>query len=557
MIRRRVLSALAAGIAAGDEDAARAALQQTEWVLRGRARRRLEQALIDAALETNELGTGNADAARHVQRVAALGLARVKLDVFDRERVIVAYAALPVPRVSTLPIMTLALVLAVAALGVVIVKVAATASRTPRAVRTAEGYVRPLTPPPAGAFKDGGVPARDEAIEKLLLEDFTAFVIDTDAQRRRAAMHPERNAELVALERAAAIAARGPELVAAWSDMLAALERWVHVPVSSQSFDDIARELRAKVRVVSDQLAAAGIGLYLEGDVLTFNGAAHAIIYSYRVEQVVFVVAGGTPRRVLSLRRLDRLNLTHALLGMQSEELGDPVVLLDQIDAHVTRVLVPLLARDTPYPLGDEDWQRSEAGHLAVAAGTVVRRELAAVLGADVTGPTAPAAIAKLVVATVRRHEAQHGVDDDRVPDGPLRYPPALEALLGDELDQRGMPRPSVERTRAELAAYLSQIANDPVTPQLSLWQVAHHVFDRHRWGTAESYAGVLIVEGLARQLHVAQAGPVIHDGAIDRTRLLEPAVALVTASDDQLRAAARALWTELYDEPFVPIVDN
>ncbi|MDQ3370801.1 MAG: hypothetical protein M3680_35735, partial [Myxococcota bacterium] len=76
MIRRHVQAALAAGITAGEDDAARAALRSTDWVLRGRAKRRLERSLIDGALATNEYGGfHDAEAARHVMRVAALGLA--------------------------------------------------------------------------------------------------------------------------------------------------------------------------------------------------------------------------------------------------------------------------------------------------------------------------------------------------------------------------------------------------------------------------------------------------------------------------------------------------
>ena len=50
------------------------------------------------------------------------------------------------------------------------------------------------------------------------------------------------------------------------------------------------------------------------------NGRAAILVF--RVEDVVFVRAGGEPRRVLSLRRLDQLNMSHSLLGMQTEELS-------------------------------------------------------------------------------------------------------------------------------------------------------------------------------------------------------------------------------------------
>src|SRR5437867_891467 len=71
VIRRHVLAAVDAGVAAGDDDVARAALRRVDWILRGQARRWLEQALIDAALATGVLATDAPAAARHVLRAAA------------------------------------------------------------------------------------------------------------------------------------------------------------------------------------------------------------------------------------------------------------------------------------------------------------------------------------------------------------------------------------------------------------------------------------------------------------------------------------------------------
>src|SRR5262249_38869654 len=111
VIRRHVLAALAVGIKAGDEDAARPALAEADWIGRGTARRRLERALIDAELATLDNGTvtpviaspgfagarSNAErcgesideeSSRHVQRIAALDIAGAPdVDATDRERV--------------------------------------------------------------------------------------------------------------------------------------------------------------------------------------------------------------------------------------------------------------------------------------------------------------------------------------------------------------------------------------------------------------------------------------------------------------------------------------
>ena len=99
MIRRHVLAALAAGIDAGDDDAARKHLRRVDYVVRSLAKRRLEAALIDAALATNEVDAANPDSVRHVQRVAALAIAKATPDdVSDHARVQAAYDALKFSR---------------------------------------------------------------------------------------------------------------------------------------------------------------------------------------------------------------------------------------------------------------------------------------------------------------------------------------------------------------------------------------------------------------------------------------------------------------------------
>ena len=468
-----------------------------------------------------------------------------------------------------------------------------------------------------GAFKDGGVPGRDPAIEPLLDDRLADLVIAADRERDVAT-----NVDFtVALRDPPALVAHGPALARAWDDMLATLARWVHVPRNGRGFSELSDELVARVRGVSDELAAANLGYYLEAEVGQGESRARAMIRAYRVEEVVYVDAGDEPRRVLSLRRLDHLNNHLVLLGMEAE--GDPVVLLDQIDELVAVRLLPVMAPGASFDLGDDAWQATPTGAaLASAVGARLRDEVGGALGPEagtigvllreraaiVKGwrdelaaknlalartdalmlpadmlPTLAGNVdqislerasaiedrlvrlgatrvekdaAHLVAATVRRHEAQHGLDEDRAE--PLRYPAALDAWLGPERGQNGEPRAIVTSARLELAAYLSQLANDPVTPHLALWSLARHAFTRDAWGSSESYAAVTVLDGLARELGaVPAAGPVIHDYAIDRDRLAALATPLTARSGAELRAAAQALWLELYDEPIVPIRDR
>lgn len=543
MIRRHVLAALAQGVEAGDDGAAREALAQTEWVLRGHARRRLERALIDAAYLTGEgFSIVDTETMRHLQRVAALDVAgKNDVDVTDRAAVARTYYELETQVASRVP---LAAILLGSGLAIAVILFALLAIT----VSTPSHRSRRSIPAVAGAYVHGGTPAQDPALAAFLEHELTQLVIETDADRRGSREGAPRAKRVAELRDAAVIRAHGPGLTKAWRALVDSLDRWTEISIHAARFHDAIRELGARAQDVSEQFAALGLGYYVSSDVLIREGTARAVIFSYRVEDVAFVRAGGDARRVLSLRRLDKLNLDLALLGRQGDELGDPVILLDQVDNLAVDRVMPVLDGET-YRLGDPAWRRgSQSGRLLAAyAAAGIERELRAVFGTAAQDATARTQMAKrLVAATVRRHEARHAIDYDRT--RPLRYPKPLQALLGSRDG-------STLRTELELAAYVSQIANDPATPQLSLWNVAGHAFNT-RWGSAESYVAVVILEGLARQLGNTPQHPVVRAGRLDREALANLARPLAEQSSENLRAAARMLWTELYGEPLLPIVD-
>ncbi len=402
--------------------------------------------------------------------------------------------------------------------------------------------------------RDRRCAARDPALAEVFGTQLPELVVATDRDRAAGGMPVDgsggiggRAEQIRDLLAPPAVIAHGPGLARAWASMISALDRWVYVPRSGRDYDAIVTTFKDHVRAVSDELAAANLGYYLEGDIVLTGAYAHAIVYAYRVEDVALVYADGRPRRVLGLRRLDDLSIEHAMMGMQSEDLGDPVLLLDQIDTHVLHTLLPTLTGMSDYPLGDPSWDASEAGaKLSATAATAVRGELTAMLPLRV--------LSSLVAASVRRHEAQHGLDADR--ETRLPYPDALARLIGDANDRFGQPRNFADHCRNELSAYTSQIANDPVTPKTAYFQLAHFAFARHTWGTPESYAAVVVSEGLARNLG-APVAPVIHDGQIDRDRLATAATTIARAAPDALRAAARATWHDLYAEDITTISDR
>jgi len=391
-------------------------------------------------------------------------------------------------------------------------------------------------------------PANDDEISKFLETELTQFVIETDADRHGSSEGAPRAKRAKEIREARVIVSRGDGLATAWRALIDTLDRWVDISTRDAAFKPAVAELGRRALDVSEQFAALGLGYYISADVLKKGTSARAVIFSYRVEEVGFVRAGGDSKRVLSLRRIDQLNLDLALLGRTGDELGDPVVLLDQIDEFTANRVMPVLLGET-YRLGDGDWRRtSRAGRvLASDAADAIDRELRAALGHvfyDLTARTRR--IQQLVAATVRRHEARHAIDAER--ERPLRYPRPVKQYLG-------AADGSQLRAQLELAAYVSQVANDPYLPQWTLWNLASHAFGS-RWGGAESYVAVIVLEGLASQLGAFPTRPLVVGGRLDREALAQLARPLAAQSSEKLRAAARALWLELYGEPLVPIVD-
>lgn len=538
MIRRHVLAALRAGVVAGSEDVARAALDRTDWLLRGRARRRLEHALIDASLATRVLDGMTAGAARHRLRAAAIlvgtGELPPDLDPADADAVARAYDDVPEQPPLRLPLATITA--AVAAIALVIGAIGATMG----VVTAGSGpFERPPPPPAAGAFRDGGAPERDAAIERVLAVELPQLV------RAGAARRPE---AVAALRDHAAFAGRGEPLRAAWRGLVECLDHWLGLDDTRAGYRHTSTELRARAIAVSDQLAGARLGYYLDATILPEHGRRPPGIAAYRIEDVTFVRANTERIRVLGLRRLDQRDDV-AALGITNDELDDPVVLLGQVDEKVSYQILPVLG-GAPFPLGDDGWMSSRKGRaLAYVAGEAIRRELMTAIGDDVASPDRAAArCRRLIAASVGHHEAQHGLDHGRE----LRHPQPLVAVLGRSSKTFAL------RSRLELSAYLSQIASDAWLPQLVLWNLARHGFKGERVGIEESYVAVVVIEGLARRFGVLPTGPLLREtGELDRSRLAELAAPLAARSTLELRSAAAALWAELFGEPLVRIYDD
>ncbi|HSN27625.1 MAG TPA: hypothetical protein VLT45_15140, partial [Kofleriaceae bacterium] len=306
MLTRHVLAALAAGIAANDEDVARVALDRIDPLARGLAKRKLGRVLIDAQL----VADGKPPA--HVMQVAALSLAGRSVPV-DAERVGAAYAELPRARMPRTPTLTIAAgLLGIAAIGAVVAVIA----MWPHG--KSHTYVRPLPPPSADAFVKGGVPRHDPALDALLDKKLTQLVIDAGAATE--ARHEDLAIVLAPVHAPAAIAAHGAPLAKSWDTLVSTFGDAVHACERGGRIDHDDMLLREAARDVSAELAKQGEGYVIEGRIK----GGYAYLQAYRVDEVVLVRTNGQPRRTLSVSRLDHLNTAYAVLGLHSEGLADP-----------------------------------------------------------------------------------------------------------------------------------------------------------------------------------------------------------------------------------------
>ncbi len=523
-----MLAALADGVAAADEDIARRSLTKIDWVLRGRALRRLNQLLIEAALETGVIDDEDSSARRHVLRAAALMEMGDQVDFRDREAVAETYADKTAVNPPRFPLATFAAGAIVLALSTTIAAATVVVVTSPA---PGAQVVRPTPPPPAGAFAVGGSPGHERAVEETLTSQLHALIEHRTLARDPAAFSSH------------------PGVAAAWRELVDGAPNY-HLDDRSQD----PEELKVRVQVLSDQLAASNLGYFAAVERSTRNDITIGV---YKIAKVTFVRADSERVRVLDAQRISSTEPTKPVLGMKAEGMDDPVVLLDQVSAHVATQLLPVLDGQ-PYALGDDSWARSARGRNATMAATrAIRRELGTALASDAFDlGRATIRLRKLLLASVRHHEAQHGREQNKQ----ISLPEELARLVGPLRDGRGRPNPMAFRARNELSAYASQIASDMWLPQVALWNLARHAFQSSRRGTPESYAAVIVLEGMARQLGISGATTgksALHRGELDRDRLAELVAPLASKTTIELRSAAARLWAELFDEPLVRLVDD
>ena len=155
---------------------------------------------------------------------------------------------------------------------------------------------------------------------------------------------------------------------------------------------------------------------------------------------------------------------------------------------------------------------------------------------------------------SVERHETQHRLDLAEL--YPLPMPDELAYYVGElpegYLGKGGLASSAV----AEMSAYLSELARDPLTPRTNLTLLARYLLNRGAWGMGESYAALVIFAGLADELHIDYA-PLVVGRSIDRAVVAQLYMALTDLDSDTLQDASMTLWARLFktDLPVLELV--
>ena len=590
-MRTQVLDALARA-AEGNHSAVRAELGvRGEPLLRGPARRNVARALSMARAHTRS--TDDA----HIARVAYLLAAERDIgDADDVDAVAATFAAIRPGRGR--PIWWLTALIIVAA-----------ASVTGASLLWA--HVRATAPPPpaAGVFATGGSTA-PPAYAVTLADALTQHAVAIGQRRGNGggAVAVARNDDEIARARAEVVVAAAPLGGAAAASLAALLDTVATIATSGHTPADATASLFAAVGAVNDELVAAGVPLYVDGDLVAFpDGSRLPYVALFGVEKVARYRAGGLEVRVLHVRKLDRMALRASLLGQTRRETHDALVLVDDLEHLGVGTLMPALADGGTLRFVTSSGDFPERPAIEARAGEVARRELAAAAAME------PALLVQAATPLARRREffekwleplRARGLafeapgtldlpDEWRAPLAQLLPKPALEELVAiqqavsDDLPARGaaavtaalltaaerrevqhrvdftgpplpMPQELValrggERSRDLLSAALADLARDPTTPGVGLTVLARNLFDAAAWRRPECSAAVVVFEGMGAELGLPP-GHLIVENRVDRSLAARRYLELVDKPPEAVHAAAGRLWARLFGKPLVAI---
>ena len=582
----------------GDLRAARVeAYRQIDPLIRGWVRSRVSKAVASVLFETER-----GDDERHVHRLAYLRVSGARFGHPDEVEAIEArfekHAKKKPPARFGPSLFVLASLVAscVLATGLGYWRMRPPASLHERAAANPD------------AWESGGRPPEgDEATRELFERTLPGWAVELDRVRTRSGggtVELDRAVEQVSSE---ARTAGGESLSRALVELSGRSREYVEagdpsrVELTMQAVGGVDRAVRE-----------AALGYYVDVE-FTASLPPRVLLATYTVEGVRFYRSGETRERALRIRRLDHLNHASGLLGYTRPGTAHGLVLVDRVEHHLVRSVLPALEHDAEMPLTDVD-SRGEfwATQAQMLAARSAREELSELVGEHADRLGRLFATRERVLSSWRErlegrvHIRQPGGFDfeisafepirGRVPsdewrelanaheesrDDSLReayraveevflqsverhevqhrldygagrleaIPPELEVLTGPLLDADGHKNMLAQRSVAELSAYLSELVRGPDIVRTNLALFAGHALNPRSAGTRECNAALVVLTGLSAELELPVAELVVRR-RIDRSAVSAALVALHGRPPAELVAAASRLWARLFGEP-------
>lgn len=155
---------------------------------------------------------------------------------------------------------------------------------------------------------------------------------------------------------------------------------------------------------------------------------------------------------------------------------------------------------------------------------------------------------------SVERHETQHRLDLAGLYTLPM--PEELAAYVGELPGGYQGEGGLASGALAEMSAYLSELARDPLTPHINLTLLTRYLLNRSASGMSESYAALAIFEGLAAELHLEHP-PLVARRRINRAAAAELYLAFTDLDSDTLQDASMTLWHRYFgrDLPVLELI--
>ncbi len=196
-------------------------------------------------------------------------------------------------------------------------------------------------------------PQADEIFTSKILR----FTIALDQAAKRGAPDGDAGSdsvELVAAEEALRGAdvhgALGPRASTALEEMLTTAKTAARAATADEASVTAFEIATAKL---DNALVVGGFPYFVDASVMVDeeHGKRLILLYEFSILATTLHASGDARVRSVRLRRLDRLNWSHTLLGFVNPHRSYAVVLLDQIDEQLVTNVIPALAPEAPMPL--------------------------------------------------------------------------------------------------------------------------------------------------------------------------------------------------------------